>query len=224
METEFAGLSLEEEEDEILQVQTEADMDRETEVLQLVGCFLTENIVHFPANLWHPVRGVQIRDLGEKRMTEGVKTKEMGWDLSLRAQSRRAQMMTSVWLREEGEEQGRGNNGKRQFARNNSRDLEEKRDNNENIYPILGKNLVGKRSQIREVNGNWSGILMNNSMEHELEDEVIISEKGKKRNRREMEVALTKEETNILAARSRRTMEVSHQSSASAKWQADRAQ
>ncbi|MBA0838924.1 hypothetical protein Goarm_004708, partial [Gossypium armourianum] len=72
METEFAGLSLEEEEDEILQVQTEVDTDRETEVLQLVGCFLTASIVHFPAmgstmaNLWHPVRGVQIRDLGGK--------------------------------------------------------------------------------------------------------------------------------------------------------------
>ncbi|MFQ6620044.1 hypothetical protein Gotur_000817, partial [Gossypium turneri] len=73
MEREFAGLSLEEEEDEILQVQIEADTGSETEVLQLVGCFLTASIVHFPAmrstmaNLWHPVKGVQIRDLGEKR-------------------------------------------------------------------------------------------------------------------------------------------------------------
>ncbi|MBA0609636.1 hypothetical protein Godav_021652, partial [Gossypium davidsonii] len=73
METEFAGLSLEEEEDEILQVQTEAGTDRETKVLRLVGCFLTASIVHFPAmrstmaNLWHPVKGVQIRDLGEKK-------------------------------------------------------------------------------------------------------------------------------------------------------------
>ncbi|MBA0844715.1 hypothetical protein Goarm_005726, partial [Gossypium armourianum] len=71
METVFAGLTLEEE-DEILQVQIDADTDRGVEVLQLVGCFLTASIVNFQAmrstmaNFWHPVRGVQIRDLGEK--------------------------------------------------------------------------------------------------------------------------------------------------------------
>lgn len=37
----------------------------------------------------------------------GVEVADMGWDLSLRAQSRRALLMTSIWLREEGE----GNNG-----------------------------------------------------------------------------------------------------------------
>ncbi|MFQ6620214.1 hypothetical protein Gotur_001061, partial [Gossypium turneri] len=73
METEFAGLTLEEEEDEIFQIQSEEETNGVTEVLQLVGCFLMASIVHFPAmrstmaNLWHPVRGVQIRDLGEKR-------------------------------------------------------------------------------------------------------------------------------------------------------------
>ncbi|MFQ6658499.1 hypothetical protein Gotur_027737, partial [Gossypium turneri] len=104
-------------------------------------------------------------------MAEGVETKEMGWDLSLRALSRRAQTMTSVWLREEGEEQGSGINGKRQLRRNNARDLLENRVNNENIDPILGINLVGSRSQTREVNGKWSGILMSNPMDHDLEDE-----------------------------------------------------
>ncbi|MBA0782715.1 hypothetical protein Gotri_000553 [Gossypium trilobum] len=73
MEGEFAGLSLEEEEDEILQIQSDVETNGEVEVLQLVGCFLTASIVHFPAmrstmaNVWHPVKGVQIRDLGEKR-------------------------------------------------------------------------------------------------------------------------------------------------------------
>ncbi|MFQ6659170.1 hypothetical protein Gotur_028170, partial [Gossypium turneri] len=104
-------------------------------------------------------------------MAEGVETKEMGWDLSFRAQSRRAQTMTSVWLQEEGEEQGSGINGKRQLRRNTVRDLAENRVNDENIDPILGINLVGSRSQTREVNGKWSGILMNNSMDHDLEDE-----------------------------------------------------
>ncbi|PPR97048.1 hypothetical protein GOBAR_AA23613 [Gossypium barbadense] len=36
-------------------------------------------------------------------MALGVEFVEMGWDLSLRTQSRRALTMTSVWLQEEGE-------------------------------------------------------------------------------------------------------------------------
>ncbi|MBA0615717.1 hypothetical protein Godav_015832, partial [Gossypium davidsonii] len=74
MESEFAGLSLdEEEEEEILQVQNDSDPVSEEEILSLVGCFLTASIIHYPAmkstmaNLWHLVKGVQIRDLGEKR-------------------------------------------------------------------------------------------------------------------------------------------------------------
>ncbi|MBA0553422.1 hypothetical protein Golob_012607, partial [Gossypium lobatum] len=72
MEADLAGLTLEEEKDEILQIQTDVGMNEDTDILQLVGCFLTASIVHFPAirstmaNLWHPVRGVQITDLGEK--------------------------------------------------------------------------------------------------------------------------------------------------------------
>ena len=39
------------------------------ELKNFVGCFLTASIIHFPAmrstmaNLWHPVCGIQIRDL-----------------------------------------------------------------------------------------------------------------------------------------------------------------
>ncbi|MBA0778559.1 hypothetical protein Gotri_006409, partial [Gossypium trilobum] len=73
MESEFAGISLDEEEEEILQVQNDSDPVSEEEILSLVGCFLTASIIHYlamkstMANLWDPVRGVQIRDLGEKR-------------------------------------------------------------------------------------------------------------------------------------------------------------
>ncbi|MBA0676552.1 hypothetical protein Goari_018026, partial [Gossypium aridum] len=72
MESEFAGLSLNEEEEEILQVQNDLYPVSEEEILSLVGYFLTASIIHYAAmkstmaNLWHPVRGVQIRDLGEK--------------------------------------------------------------------------------------------------------------------------------------------------------------
>ncbi|MBA0829306.1 hypothetical protein Goarm_013920, partial [Gossypium armourianum] len=73
MESEFAGLSINEEEDEILQVRVEPNSEREVETFCLVECFLTASIIHFPAmkntvaNLWHPIRGVKIRDLGGKK-------------------------------------------------------------------------------------------------------------------------------------------------------------
>ncbi|MBA0814520.1 hypothetical protein Gohar_020347 [Gossypium harknessii] len=59
--TDLAGLTLEEEEDEILQIQIDEETNGQVEVLQLVGCFLTASILHFPAmrstiaNLWHLV-------------------------------------------------------------------------------------------------------------------------------------------------------------------------
>ncbi|MBA0610242.1 hypothetical protein Godav_011112 [Gossypium davidsonii] len=91
MEADLAGLTLEEEEDEILQIQTDRGTKRDTEILQLAVVIL----------------------FCEIRMEVGAETAELGWDLSIRAQSRRAQMMTSVWLREEGEGQGRQNNGEK---------------------------------------------------------------------------------------------------------------
>ncbi|MFQ6640246.1 hypothetical protein Gotur_016743, partial [Gossypium turneri] len=84
MEGEFAGLSLEEEEDEIFQIQSDVETNGEVEVLQLVGRFLTASIVHFPAmrntmaNVWHPVKGVQIRDLGEKSFVSENLAIQMG--------------------------------------------------------------------------------------------------------------------------------------------------
>ncbi|KAH1074491.1 hypothetical protein J1N35_026819 [Gossypium stocksii] len=73
MESDFAGLTLNEEEEVILQIQAIPDLEREEGVFRLVGCFLTASIIHFQAmkstmaNLWHPIQGVQIRDLGEMR-------------------------------------------------------------------------------------------------------------------------------------------------------------
>ncbi|MBA0680115.1 hypothetical protein Goari_011835, partial [Gossypium aridum] len=72
MESELAGLTINDEEEEVLQFQFESQTGREVGVFQLVGCFLTTSIIHFPAmkstmaNLWHPVQGVQIRYLGGK--------------------------------------------------------------------------------------------------------------------------------------------------------------
>lgn len=70
MEAKFAGLMLDEEEETILQVPDESNTEGEVGDYQL-GCFLTASMIHFSAmkstmaNLW--LRGVQIRDLGEKR-------------------------------------------------------------------------------------------------------------------------------------------------------------
>ncbi|MBA0838653.1 hypothetical protein Goarm_004453 [Gossypium armourianum] len=66
MEDELVGLTLNEEEDAILQVQLEPNTERGEEIFRLVGCFLAASIIHFPAmkntmtNLWHPVKGVHI--------------------------------------------------------------------------------------------------------------------------------------------------------------------
>lgn len=45
----------------------------------------------------------------DAKMALGVEVAEMGWDLTLRAQSRRALAMISVWLCEEGKEEWGGN-------------------------------------------------------------------------------------------------------------------
>ncbi|MBA0840446.1 hypothetical protein Goarm_003028, partial [Gossypium armourianum] len=73
MEKELANLSLDDEEDEILQARMDLDSETERVEFCLVGCFLTTSVIHFPAmrstvaNLWHPVERVQILELGEKR-------------------------------------------------------------------------------------------------------------------------------------------------------------
>ncbi|KAK5845134.1 hypothetical protein PVK06_001288 [Gossypium arboreum] len=71
MEDELVNLYLANEEEEAFQ----EDPKNSTNDLQfcLVGSCLTDSVVHFPslrntlANLWHPIRGIAIMDLGDKR-------------------------------------------------------------------------------------------------------------------------------------------------------------
>ncbi|MBA0755385.1 hypothetical protein Gogos_020677, partial [Gossypium gossypioides] len=69
----MAGLHISEGEDEVLEFQDSAEEQKQMFDLWLVGCFLTASVVHFSAmrntlaNLWHPLAGIQILDLGEKR-------------------------------------------------------------------------------------------------------------------------------------------------------------
>ncbi|MBA0678099.1 hypothetical protein Goari_019461 [Gossypium aridum] len=72
MEKELVDLSLDDEEDEILQAQMDLHFVFVEIDLCLVGCFLTASVIHFPAmrstmaNIWHLVKGAQISDLGEE--------------------------------------------------------------------------------------------------------------------------------------------------------------
>ncbi|MBA0819071.1 hypothetical protein Gohar_000085 [Gossypium harknessii] len=333
MESEFAGLSLDDEEEEILQAQGDSDSVNNEEFLSLVGCFLTASIIHYPtmkstmANLWHSAKGVQIRDLGEKRgedplkvplisspfwvqihdvpigfysynlamqlgkfigifqeydgsslgkenmnfmpirvqvdirhplkrkkqvmfknkcsyvrfkyerltpffyfycgrlghndsfceakMEAGVEVDMMGWDLSLRAQSRRAQAMRSVWLREEGG--SGGGMGKRgEFKGNN--EWGSVGNFEESVDPILGFNLEGKRFSSRLERVRSLTVNSQMAMEHDLENEMIVGEERKKRARKDIE------DGSEMEWRNRRLHGINHLLLAAAKRQADRSQ
>ncbi|PPS15936.1 hypothetical protein GOBAR_AA04642 [Gossypium barbadense] len=71
MEEELANLRILDEEEEAFQ--EEAAMVDRSYQFYLVGQCLTDSVVHFPylrntmADLWHPIRGICITDLGDKR-------------------------------------------------------------------------------------------------------------------------------------------------------------
>ncbi|MBA0779594.1 hypothetical protein Gotri_003836 [Gossypium trilobum] len=269
METELANLSINEEEEEILLVQADPTMQREVADYQLVGCFLTASIINFPAmkstlaNLWHPVCGVQIRDLGEKRgedllkiplvfvpfwvqihdvpvglfsenlaiqlgnfigvfleydasnlgkenrnymrirvqigvrkplrrkkqarMMMGANIIKMGWDLSLRAPSRRALAMNSIWLREKGESKSEGSWIGNRTVGLSSRDGDLKGTKKKSIDSILGFSLEGEGPSVGQWKDKLGSFQGKVTMEYDVEDETLIGEEGKKRNRVEME-------------------------------------
>ncbi|MBA0729776.1 hypothetical protein Golax_023075, partial [Gossypium laxum] len=154
MELEFAGLSLDEEEEEILRVQVDPESVREEEALSLVGCFLTAS---------------HNDSFCKAKMEAGVEVDEMGWDMSLCAQSIRAQAMSSVWLREEGGSVGRIS--RRDDLRGNS-EWGGVRKFEGTVDPILGFNLEGKRSssQLGRVRTFLDNSQM--AMDHDLENDV----------------------------------------------------
>ncbi|MBA0785241.1 hypothetical protein Gotri_026827 [Gossypium trilobum] len=73
VDNDLANLSLDEEEDEGFQFAVEEGPQQPLYDLCLVGCALTASVVNFlamkntMANLWHPLGGIQIFELGEKR-------------------------------------------------------------------------------------------------------------------------------------------------------------
>lgn len=71
----MVALHLEEEEEEENVIQLHGVSSNRTSPFEFyfVGCFVVVTVIHFPAlrttlaNLWHPLGGIQINDLGEKR-------------------------------------------------------------------------------------------------------------------------------------------------------------
>ncbi|MBA0575190.1 hypothetical protein Golob_007042 [Gossypium lobatum] len=119
------------EEEETLLLSIDPGLQKSAYEYCLVGYFLTASFVHFTAmnntmaNLWHPLDGVQILDLGERRflfkffhemdvervvngtpwmLNGGRAIMDFGWNLSLKVQTRRTTIVNSVWLREEGDD------------------------------------------------------------------------------------------------------------------------
>ncbi|KAH1083205.1 hypothetical protein J1N35_022966 [Gossypium stocksii] len=134
MEENFGNLNIDEDE-EIPVRFTEEDVDFvEDYSWCLVGQVLTESIVHFMsmrntlANLWHPLRGISITNIGDKRglfrfyneidfkkvraqrgflllrLTMEDQEMEFGWDSCLIVQPIRMAQMISPWLREKPKE------------------------------------------------------------------------------------------------------------------------
>ncbi|KAK5794296.1 hypothetical protein PVK06_035516 [Gossypium arboreum] len=254
METELASLTLNEEEDEIFEIPMDPISGSERSEFQLVGCFLMASIIHFlamkstMANLWHLGRGVQIRDLGDKRfnyerlslfcfycgclghsdsfceakMSLGVEIAELGWDLSLRAQSCRALSMNSIWLRGEDEEHREGDKRSNWVPRNRIWNADNNGKSGKVIDPVLGFNMEGGSLSLDSQKENIQSELMQTRIEHDLEDGVLIGEEGKKRTRGVRDGFSEREDMNCLMVRSRRLMESNQLSSVAAKRQAYR--
>lgn len=87
--------------------------------------------------------------------------------------------MNSIWLREGEGKLGEGWMESRFDGLN-------KQNEGKAIDPILGISLEGRATHEEQRNKIWS-YQMQMAMEHDLEDETLIGEEGKKRNRREME-------------------------------------
>lgn len=140
----------------------------------------------------------------ETKMTLGSNPIEIGWDLSLRAPSRRALSMNSIWLREEDEGGKGGGWMENRFKEMSSRNGISKDNKRNSLDPILGFNLEGRGTTMEKPKENSWLYKKYTLMDHYLEDEVLMGEEGKKRNRGEMEgqILLSSTATKRLTDRS----------------------
>ncbi|KAK5846328.1 hypothetical protein PVK06_002611 [Gossypium arboreum] len=68
-----------------------------------------------------------------------------------------------------------------------------------NIDPVLGINLEGRLPTSHQEGENSCAKHFHTTMEHDLEDGVLIGEEGKKRSKGEIEDLIIKEEVNTVA-------------------------
>ncbi|KAG8481239.1 hypothetical protein CXB51_026058 [Gossypium anomalum] len=160
----------------------------------------------------------------EAKMWLRVEVAVMGWDLSLRAQSKRAFTMNSIWLREDGEDETDASLITRRNLENRPWGVRTKSEIKVSIDPVLGINLEG----ICPSSSQWGENLMakqtNSTMEHDLEERVLIREERKKRHRGESADQTIREECDIATARSRRLLENNLLSPVAVKRPSDRSQ
>ncbi|KAG8488097.1 hypothetical protein CXB51_018795 [Gossypium anomalum] len=161
----------------------------------------------------------------EAKMELGVEVADMGWDLSLRAQSRRVAAMNSMWLREEGdgETSGDGVNAFRNRS-NGWSNLNKIARYEQPVDPVLRFSLERRKFLGHHVGNNSMLKQASIDIERDMEEGVLIGEEGKKRARGEMEGAIVLGKENSPTGRSRRLLEGNNFVSAAAKRQADRAQ
>ncbi|KAK5771921.1 hypothetical protein PVK06_048177 [Gossypium arboreum] len=129
-------------------------------------------------------------------MLIGVEVAELGWDLSLHAQSRRALSINSIWLRED--DNGKSEGEKRYIRGSTNRiwGADNIVRGGKVIDPILGFNLEGGSSNLDLQKENKTSDWMDTVMEHDLDEGVIIGESGKKRARGALEDVVIGEETD----------------------------
>lgn len=139
---------------------------------------------------------------------------EMGWDLSLNAQYRKALTMKSVWLHKEGEEDWGGNRVGCQRRENTLGVARNPIENRNNIIPVLGFNLERSLYKSYQVGDSSKPIYLLIAMEHYLEENVLIGEEGKKRAGGEVEDLTESEEVNSKVIRSKEVMKVNYSSAA----------
>ncbi|KAG8496196.1 hypothetical protein CXB51_009529 [Gossypium anomalum] len=189
VDTELAWLTLNEEEEEILQLQIDPMVERRGEEFQ----------------------GSNSRSGHEE-------------DLSLRAQSRRALSMKSIWLQEEkeGKWEGYGKDtrvlGVRSWGGENMGQI------GKGLDPTLGLNLKEGTFSISKKRDEFWKDHMQTAMEHDSEDGILEGEEGKKGQRGVMENSNENGESGNVMARSRRLVDSNSLLLAAAKRQADRAQ
>ncbi|KAG8480371.1 hypothetical protein CXB51_024575 [Gossypium anomalum] len=157
-------------------------------------------------------------------MTLGVEVAEMGWDLSLRTQFRKALAMNSIWLREEGEAKLGGICENNRRLGNGQWKMENKMRYGKDVDLVFGFNLEGGSSPFGKMMKKALVDQALTMMDHDLEDVVIIGEEGKKRSKGEIDDLLGKDEINNVIPRNRRMVELNHLLSAAVKRRADRAQ